>query len=833
MKGIALISGFISVLITSGVILPASSQVTSDNTTNTTVTSSGNNFNILNGIQKGNNLFHSFKEFSIPTGGSATFQNSSAIENIINRVTGGNISNIDGLIKASGNANLFLINPSGIVFGENAKLDIGGSFIGSTAESLLFEDGFNYSAVNSQSEPLLTVSVPEGLQMGKNPGAIEVKGSGHSLTTSNPYFSPYLPISSITGLEVKPGKTLALIGGDINLNSGILNAPGGIIELGSVDENTLVNLNNQNGKFTVDYPNISNFGNIKFSQKSLLNVSGTSTSSIQLQAKNISLNDGSFIWSRNLGIQPGGDIKIIATELLELNGTSPSELIPSGILSETLGLGASSNIDISTSKLILQNGGAISNRTYTPAPSGNLTINAIDFIQMEGTSPKTGLTNVLTTATLFSTELEKPIQTSKAGDLSISTPYLLITDGSYISSLSIGDSSAGNIRIDTDKIEITGGAFNSYYDYLSTAISGVGYLRGNSGSVTLNTDTLNIKDGAMITTTNLGRGDAGDVNVNATESIKVEGFFPVAENEIFSSNISSTVGSPSILIQQTPGYEALGNSGNVTVNTPMLEVSDKANISVSNYGAFGSAGILKISSDSIQLNRGIISALAISGEGGNIDLNLNKSFIARNNSLVNIESLGTGNGGNLTLNSPVIAGFENSDIIANAVEGNGGNIDITTSGIFGLKSRDELTLESDISASSEFGINGNVEINNINIDPSSGLVELSTELTDSSQKIAQGCSSNSNNSFVITGRGGILKNPSQYITANLTWSDIRDLSTLSNNQNTDEILGMSNKTLIVEATGFIRNKNGVIELVASENKPFTTGEVPDCSGKNT
>ncbi|MDY6902595.1 MAG: filamentous hemagglutinin N-terminal domain-containing protein, partial [Cyanobacteriota bacterium] len=147
MKGIVLLPGIITGLITLGMILPASSQVTSDGTTNTTVNQSGNNFNIINGIKKGNNLFHSFKEFSIPTRDSVTFQNSNAIENIINRVTGGNISNIDGLIKSSGNANLFLINPAGIVFGKNASLDIGGSFFGSTAESILFEDGFEFSAV--------------------------------------------------------------------------------------------------------------------------------------------------------------------------------------------------------------------------------------------------------------------------------------------------------------------------------------------------------------------------------------------------------------------------------------------------------------------------------------------------------------------------------------------------------------------------------------------------------------------------------------------------------------------------------------------------------------
>jgi filamentous hemagglutinin family protein len=342
MKGIAFIPGFIAGLL-SWEVLPAFSQVTSDNTTNTTVNQSGKNFEIINGIQKGNNLFHSFKDFSIPKGNSATFNNSNDVVNIINRVTGGNISNINGLIKANGNANLFLINPAGIVFGKNARLDIGGSFFGSTAESILFKDGFNYSAI-SEEAPLLTISVPVGLQMGTNPGAIEVNGNGHSLTTTNPYLIPYFPTAPIMGLQVKPGKTLALIGGSINLNGGILDAPGGNIELGSVNSKSLINVNPQDRKFTFDYSNTSNFGDIQLSNKSLVNVSGNNTSSIQFQAKNISFNNGSFIWSRNLGIQPGGNIKIRSSELLELNGTSPDELIPSGIVSETLGLGLKINL---------------------------------------------------------------------------------------------------------------------------------------------------------------------------------------------------------------------------------------------------------------------------------------------------------------------------------------------------------------------------------------------------------------------------------------------------------------------------------------------------------
>jgi large exoprotein involved in heme utilization and adhesion len=567
-----------------------------------------------------------------------------------------------------------------------------------------------------------------------------------------------------------------------------------------------------------------------------VNVSGNNTSSIQFQAKNISFNNGSFIWSRNLVTQPGGNIKIRSSELLELNGTSPDELIPSGIVSETLGLGTSSNINISTSGLIVENGALINNRTYTPAPGGSLTINATDFIQMKGSSPKTGLNNFLATATFFPTQQEKPIQTAKAGNITISTPSISMTDGSYISSTSNGDSSGGNIRINTNKLELTGFTFNSYFYFIPTAISGIAYSRGDSSNITIQTDTLNLKDGAFISTSNVDSGNASDLEINASKSINVEGFAQIldSENGRYFSNISSTVGSSSALIQQNPNFLTTGDAGNVAIRTSLLKIGNQANVSVANYGDVGIAGKLKISADSIQLNKGNIFASAFSGEGGNIELNLNKSFVARNNSLVNTESLGTGNGGNLTISSPVLAGFENSDIIANAVQGNGGNIDITTSGIFGLKFRDKLTEESDITASSKFGVNGTVEINNVNIDPNSGLIELPSELSDESQKIASRCASDSDSTFVATGKGGIPINPNKYLISNKTWWDIRGSSVSRKpSDNVNEITQISNKPAIVEATGFIRNENGEIEFIAAQNKPFSTQQAVECSGANT
>jgi filamentous hemagglutinin family protein len=146
-------------------------QVTSDDTVNTQVTENGNTAEITGGETRGDNLFHSFQDFSIETGNEAAFLNADDIANIFSRVTGGNISNIDGLISANGSANLFLINPAGIIFGENARLDVGGSFYGSSASSILFEDG-EFSATDLDNPPLLTINAPIGLNLRDQPGDI-------------------------------------------------------------------------------------------------------------------------------------------------------------------------------------------------------------------------------------------------------------------------------------------------------------------------------------------------------------------------------------------------------------------------------------------------------------------------------------------------------------------------------------------------------------------------------------------------------------------------------------------------------------------------------------
>ncbi len=158
----------------------AQAQITPDSTLPTIVnSSSGLDYQITGGSQAGGNLFHSFEQFSIPTGGSGFFDNALTIQNIIGRVTGGLPSDIDGLLRANGTANLFLLNPSGIHFGPNAALNLGGSFFASTASSLKFADGTEFSTVNPQPTPLLTVSVPLGPQLHTIPPGSTLSNRGN------------------------------------------------------------------------------------------------------------------------------------------------------------------------------------------------------------------------------------------------------------------------------------------------------------------------------------------------------------------------------------------------------------------------------------------------------------------------------------------------------------------------------------------------------------------------------------------------------------------------------------------------------------------------------
>ncbi|MBG1258858.1 S-layer family protein [Nostoc sp. BAE] len=796
-------------LFTPGMMLRAIAQVTPDGTLNTNVSQSGNNFTINNGNRVGNNLFHSFSQFSVPSNGSAFFNNAADVQNIFSRVTGGNISNIDGVIKANGRANLFLLNPSGIIFGANAQLNIGGSFIGTTADSIKFSDGAEFSAISPQSAPLLSINVPIGLQLGSNPAPITVQGTGHRL--SNPGGLPLVTQNpSATELRVQAGKTLALVGSNLNLNGATLTAKQGQVELGSVSGAGLVSLIPTAQGYTLGYEDGQKFGDIQLTQRSLLDISGVNAGSVQIRGRHIQFTDGSLVLARNLGNLPGGDIRLQATEAIDLIGRTDDSTIPSGVRTEAVGVGASGNISVITPRLTLQQGGGLNSISVGVAPSSNIHIDAT-AIELSGFSPiNPNSVSVVSTSGYSS---------GNTGDISVNANSLLVSNGASLISATFGSGSSGKVTIRTNHTTLMGESPSGIY----SNISSITFATGNAKTLTLDTAKLQILDGGAVGTTTFFAGNGGDISINATESIEISGRSRSNNSSINSSSILL----PPLLRQRFRLPDKLtANAGNVSITTPNLTVTDGGTVSVTSQGS-GNGGSLNITANTIRLERiGSIQAQTESGNGGNIALEVGNLLVLRDNSAIAATAGGNGNGGNININAPIIIGLNNSDIIANAVQGKGGNIQITTQGIIGLKYRPQLTPENDITASSQFGVNGTVQVNNIGVDPNSGLVELPTNVTDSSQQIASGCSANQGSSFVATGRGGVPQNPLQQVTSDVydglrlrTWSDIRDISAYRKTGDVTAQIPESPEVL-VQATSWHRNADGKIELVADKSPTY-------------
>ncbi|MEW6498197.1 MAG: filamentous hemagglutinin N-terminal domain-containing protein, partial [Cyanobacteriota bacterium] len=822
--------------------LSVQAQIVPDGTllTNSVVTPNGNTLTITDGTldSAGINLFHSFEQFSVLTGQTAYFNNPLSVQNILTRITGGQASNIDGIIQTNG-TNLFLINPNGIIFGSNAQLNIGGSFIAATANSIKLADGSEFSAISPQAPPLLTINVPIGLQLGANPAPIVVQGGGNNLRT-DVINSAIIRDNRTVGLQVAPGQTLALVGGDIALEGGNLTALGGRIELWSV-RNGLLGITNSNGKLALSNEQLATqFGDIRFTGAASADASGNGGGSIQVQGRRISLRDGSAILATTLGTGDGEGITVRASESVEALGFSRDLLFPSGIStsSQAGSTGKAGAIAIETPSLLVGNGGVLSSTTFGSGNAGNMTVRA-SSVEVFGTLNNLNASGLFTGAALGST--------GNAGDLTIETQRLRLTDGAQILATTTGAGNGGDLTVRaTEAVEAIGfaefrnpGLPTASIVVGSTIASSVTRRRvtGNAGNVTIETARLTVKDGGQIVTATFGVGKGGNLTIRATDSVELIG--TSGTNPLAISSLAAT-----------GGRNSTGNAGNLTIETRQLTIRDGATATVANLAPTGEAGNLEVNADSIRLlNGGSLTAETTAGDRGNITIN-SKDILLRNNSRITTNAQQTANGGNITINTDTLVAVpqENSDITANAQKGSGGRISITATGIFGTQFGNGLTEKSDITATSELGpkFNGTVQIDIRGVDPNRGLVQLPETLADSSNQIAQTCASQArNNSFVVTGKGGLPPTPSEALNPTPGWIDWR-VSTRRDGAPVPALVGdegtgeqgssfgagergregiTNHPSLIpnpksqipnlVEATGWVRDAGGTVRLVAN------------------
>lgn len=718
----------------------AEAQVVSDGTTDSQVDTTEGVSTITGGTQTGKNLFHSFEQFSLPSKTTAHFDNLTDIDQIFSRVTGGSISEIDGLIRTNGSASLVLLNPAGIVFGQNAQLNVGGSFIATTADSIVFQDGIKFAATDSpKTKPLLTVSSPIGLQYGTDSSAIAI--------LPNPARNIPNPDGTPQGLNIKPGSTLALLGGDVSVAGNNLNAAAANVEIGSVKSGQ-INLQNTASGWQFDYDNITEFGQIDLA-RTLINTSGI----VNLQGKEINLSDNSIV----------------------------------------------------------------SNFTKTDGEGGIVNFRASESIKLDSSS-------LFTQVGQQQSDLDQAIL-GTGGDILFKAPQIIFTNGSLISSGTLSEGAGGNITIDaTELVEFSGGNTQKP-SLLSTATQG----KGAGGQVVINTKNLLVQDGSQVQAL-AGEGLGGTIIVNATESVQLSGTGTLIRRDqagnqfstLLNSGLSASSGIENLPFELQPG----GKSGNLIVNTPNLSIDTGAKISVSSFGS-GDAGDIAIAANKLNVNTtGQIAANTASGKGGSINLNVAELIVLTDRGAISTTAQQNGNGGNIDIATDNLVLLEFAKINANAQEGTGGNIQINSQGFF-------IDSESSITASSELGTDGIVKIVTPDIDSKIETTEQEETPLVAEKLITTGCSLGEDfarNQFRNIGRGGVPANPmeetgTEEVLGDLGYAQSKAADTTKKSQTTAKKYLPREQQAITEATNWIVNQQGNLELIA-RNEVISSGLSP-------
>ncbi|MBC1225039.1 filamentous hemagglutinin N-terminal domain-containing protein [Nostoc sp. UCD120] len=775
--------------------MPVNAQIIPDKTLpiNSNVEYEGNTNRIEGGTIKGSNLFHSFEQFSVLTGNEAYFNNNINIQNIITRITGKSISNIDGILKANGTANLFLLNPNGIIFGNNAKLNIGGSFLATTANQINFADDTKFSTNNPQPNPLLTVSVPIGLQIDSNPGTIRIQGTGHNLI--GPPFSPLITSSSAANLQVQPERTIAIVGGDVILEGGVITARGGRIELGSLS-NGSVSINPTTSGWKLGYENVPYFQDINLSKRALVNTSGIGSGSIQIEGRRVTLTDGSVILNQNQGTLPGGTLNVNASESLSVSGSDPIARTAGGLRSETLGFGKAGDIAISSKQVIIKNGGQINNLTFGAATSGDISINASNSVQLIGISPlNPGVFSTISTATFNS---------GNTGDIRVSTGRFTAIDGSSLSSSSFGTGRGGDVTVSaTDLVEIIGA---SQITSQPSILSSTSLNAGKAGSLIIDTSRLVVHDGGRVDASTYASGEGGSVTINAN-SVEVSGTIPGSEEPSL-VNASANIVTPTLQeLFRLPPVPS-GKSGDVTINIEQLSVTEDAQVSVRNDG-LGDAGKLEINANQINItNNGGITATSAVGQGGEIGINSNVLQLRGGTISATAGQQGTnGDGGDININTNILAASKNSSITANAFEGRGGNIQINARGLF-------LSPDSFITTRSQLGVDGTVQINGFNVNPAG--IKAAPEIVTKTPNMVLGCAAQSGtgSDMLIVASNSPPPKFDEHLDSQPIWHK-NSISSKSDEVSSKlQLSTIKETTEIVEAQSWIIDSRGNVELVA-------------------
>lgn len=611
------------------------------------------------GARVGSNLFHSFANFDLFKGESATFSGPATIDTVIARVTGGNPSRLNGPLRCDiAGADLFFLNPAGILFGPEASLDLSGSFYASTATSLAL-GSTGTVAVADPAHDLLTTAPPSAFGfVGAKPGAIRVKSSG---------------------LTVREGESISLVGGRMTLvnsgNDSLLRAPGGEINLVAMagpgqigltpeglDTNAVSGLGSLAITNTADHP-AGREPDIDVSR----DLGGNG--GITIRSGRFLLDGGELVADSG-GAGSGRDITIEARE---------GALLDHGALvsSETYASGQGGSIMVTTPRLTIQGGARLVTSTWSDSGSGG----------GRGGDVRIDTDRLTVQGYLFQDDeiQHSGIDLSSngsggAGEVAIRAGAVRVTDEGWISADANATGAGGELRIDAETISVSG------HGWLSADTFGT----GSGGGLDLRAGSLAVTTGGKITADTYGAGKAGAMTIEA-EALYVGGY-AVDKGETFLSAIrSDTSGS--------------GSGGVLSLTAPVMVVEEGGSIDARSLGdTSGKGGEISITADTLtvrgylaeggEIFPGAINASSYgAGEAGDIAIKAG-TVMVEDEGVIYADANGSGAGGQVQMDAGDIVVREQGWISSDSYgSGNAGSVDLTAGGME-LTSAGRITSDS-------------------------------------------------------------------------------------------------------------------------------------------
>jgi large exoprotein involved in heme utilization and adhesion len=562
-------------------------------------------------------------------------------------------------------------------------------------------------------------------------------------------------------------------GGRININAGDFNiASGGVIsETQSTGKSGDININ------------VKDLFDLQLGGGISAIASGTGGSPrINISTGNFQI-DGGAISSQTQSIEKGGDININVKDSFILS--------KGNIYATSSGTGGGSRIDISAGGTFeIANSGVIT-ETQGTGKGGDIKIDVKELVLKEpGINPDS-----LTTRIIAST-----LGNGNAGNIELFADQIVL-DGIVAISSNVGSNAAPRFKIEFDKRGIPTIKVEPRQQINPNAI-------GDTGKITIDAKSVSVRNGAQLTTSNFGKGNAGNIRITALDAI-FDG-----KNSTNTSGVSSSI-----------AEGAVGNGGTIEITTNNLTLTNGAQLTTSNLNQ-GNAGNIIIKAANKFLIDGVIGQTSSTGvfaesqtaNGGNIALTADLLVLRRGGLISTISKVEGAGGidGNIDINTKLLVAVpkENSDIIAIGTgRSPGSNIQVRSQGIFGTQIRNEQTSESDIVAT------GQATLNILDTDPNNGLVTFPIDIVDSSRLINQNFCAvrRSNSSFKVTGRGGLPLSPDEPLRGHAIITPWVTLAQ-GNEQTRDfkeEVTKQPTPEAIVEAQGWVINDKGEVTLVAA------------------